>query len=80
MGEGSSSRTTTPAPGESSPKPLKIAARSVDSSKLLKFLDDRFGEGKYHVVMQRDKFNIRAGSRLTDDEIQRNCYFDRHSP
>ncbi|KAL8404452.1 hypothetical protein RB594_009343 [Gaeumannomyces avenae] len=71
-----SSSNTTSVPTADSCQSQKIAARPIDPIRLLRFLDDRFGEGQYSVVMQHDKFNIIAKGRLTPAEIQSVCFHD----
>ncbi|KAL8406301.1 hypothetical protein RB596_004952 [Gaeumannomyces avenae] len=76
-----SSSNTTSVPTADSCQSQKIAARPIDPVRLLRFLDDRFGEGQYSVVMQHDKFNISAKGfsakgRLTPAEIKSECFHD----
>ncbi|KLU85102.1 hypothetical protein MAPG_04134 [Magnaporthiopsis poae ATCC 64411] len=72
-GEHASSQSAS---GAASSQPQQIPARPVDPRKLLTLLDNRFGRGQYRVVMQHDKFNIRASSRLTYDDIRTHCFHD----
>ncbi|KAL8376855.1 hypothetical protein RB595_007808 [Gaeumannomyces hyphopodioides] len=73
--EGASSLATTSVPTACS-QSQKIAARPVDPVRLLRLLNERFGEGQFSVVMQHDQFNISAKGRLTHDEIQSQCFHE----
>jgi hypothetical protein len=47
-------------------QPQEIASRYIDPSKFTRFLDDKFGPGKYRIVMQCDTFVVTARCQLRD--------------
>ncbi|KAI4870332.1 hypothetical protein F4820DRAFT_253061 [Hypoxylon rubiginosum] len=51
-----------------------IASQYIDPTKLVRKLNEKFGEDSYRVEMRHNQYIIRAQGHLTEDDIKA-CYY-----
>ncbi|KAI1440061.1 hypothetical protein F5Y02DRAFT_404042 [Annulohypoxylon stygium] len=51
-----------------------IPSQYIDPAKLIRKLDERFGEGAYQVEMRHNQYMIHAKEHLTEDDIKACSY------